>query len=48
MPVQVMHRGQYVGAVSPLLAPSLDQAAILEALQHPVQEQMNRPGFAGG
>jgi hypothetical protein len=41
--VQVMHCNQYVGAVGPLLTPSLDQAVSLEVVKHPVQEQVLRP-----
>ncbi|HEX8375410.1 MAG TPA: hypothetical protein VF606_09550 [Geminicoccaceae bacterium] len=41
--MQVVHRGQHVGAVGALLAPRLDQPARLEALEHPVQQQELRP-----
>ncbi len=38
-----MHGGQHLRAVGALLAPRLDQAACLEALQHPVQQEVLRP-----
>jgi hypothetical protein len=41
--VQVVHGGEHVRAVGALLAPRLDQAACLEALEHAVQKQVLRP-----
>ena len=38
--MQVVHGGQHMGAVGPLLAARLDQATGLEALEHPVEQQM--------
>ena len=38
-----MHGGQHVCAVGALLAPGLDQAARLEALEHGVQQQVLCP-----
>ena len=38
-----MHGGEHVGAVGALLAARLDQAARLEALEHPVEQQVLRP-----
>ena len=35
-----MHGSQHVGAVGALLAPPPDQAMRLEALEHPVQQQV--------
>jgi hypothetical protein len=40
--MQVVHGGQHVGAVGPLFAPCLDQATRLEALEHPVEQQLLR------
>ena len=40
--MQVVHGGQHMGAVGPLLAARLDQATGLEALEHPVEQQMLR------
>jgi hypothetical protein len=41
--VQIVHSGQHVGAVGALLTPCLDQAARLEALKHPVEQQVLCP-----
>ncbi len=38
-----MDGGEHVGAVGAPLAPSLDQPARLEALEHPVEQQVLRP-----
>ena len=44
-----MHGGQHVRAVGALLAPRLDQATRLEALEHAVQQQVLRlPGHQAG
>ena len=41
--VQVVHGGEHVRAVGALLAPRLDQAACLEALEHAIQRQVLCP-----
>ena len=40
--MQVVHGGQHMRAVGPLLAARLDQATGLEALEHPVEQQVLR------